>query len=876
MASIAHLPLEIAGIDPHGAMLDAVHAWARPAAVALRDAVILLPFVQQLAPARVACSRRAGWAPRIETTQTLARSLIPAAGGRPGRISYDVATDRLAAAALLRPHAHKAGWARRDAQAFDHAVAAVVETAHALAKAAAAVPPDERSAYWDRGRATWPAAGGPGANERLLARVALEWAALAPPPATDVLFGLSPSAWVVVRAGGSDPLADALITSASARGIPCCLLDADPTPSRLFDGLSDTVPKTFLADGFEAEAQATAAQVLRHLQAGEVPVALVAQDRVLVRRVRALLERQAVRLADETGWKLSTTRAAAAVASLLRASAAGASPDDVLDWLKASCLPSAAVWTPTAVDAIEAAWRRHGWRGPSAVDATRLAPSAQRLWTDALCILENLGSAARSLADWRHALAAALNATSAGARMQSDEAGRQVWQALGLGRGHGDADGALLDAITFRRWVDDTFEAASFMPKAPPDAQVVITPLRRTVLRTFGAVVFPATDDLHLGRTALLPSLVNEAQAEALGIPTTGERQHRELLAFAHLVQQARVTLLRRRSHDGQPLAASRHLERLRSALSARGLHLEEAADPREVRAFAAQPALPPAPSAPDLLPSRLSASACEALRACPYRFYALRMLGLQGDDELDEEVAKRDYGTWLHAVLLRFHVERAPCGPRAREADAERLQAAAAAVQAEQALDPAEFLPYAASFKRFTGHYLDWLQERDAHGAVWVDGELALSASPPAWAGIGMHGVIDRVDSVPRNDGPVIELIDYKTGSVQALRTIVKTRQEDTQLAFYAALMAAQSEAAGEVAATYLALDDSKRIQVVSHPDVEFSAGQLVAGIGRDLVRLRHGVGMPALGEGALCEHCDARGLCRRDHWSGPPSTDT
>ena len=68
-----------------------------------------------------------------------------------------------------------------------------------------------------------------------------------------------------------------------------------------------------------------AACVLRHLEAGRVPVALGAIDRVLTRRVRALLGVRGVVVRDETGWKLSTTRAAAHVMSALRACARQAS-----------------------------------------------------------------------------------------------------------------------------------------------------------------------------------------------------------------------------------------------------------------------------------------------------------------------------------------------------------------------------------------------------------------------------------------------------------------------------------------------------------------------------------------------------------------------
>ena len=40
--------------------------------------------------------------------------------------------------------------------------------------------------------------------------------------------------------------------------------------------------------------------------------------------------------------------------------------------------------------------------------------------------------------------------------------------------------------------------------------------------------------------------------------------------------------------------------------------------------------------------------------------------------------------------------------------------------------------------------------------------------------------------------------------------------------------------------------------------------------GLVADLSRVASGHPMPALGEGRVCEHCDARGLCRKDFWSG------
>jgi ATP-dependent helicase/nuclease subunit B len=234
--------------------------------------------------------------------------------------------------------------------------------------------------------------------------------------------------------------------------------------------------------------------------------------------------------------------------------------------------------------------------------------------------------------------------------------------------------------------------------------------------------------------------------------------------------------------------------------------------------------------------------------------------------DELDDAVEKRDYGTWLHEVLHRFHESREQPLPIADEEA--RLHAVARQAQDRLGLDDASFLPYAATFARFAPRYVRWLHQRDAQGAQWLDGERELNAAPGDWGGVTMHGVIDRIDSVPGDEGPVTQLIDYKTGSGKDLRERVKQPLEDTQLAFYAALMAQQSEAIGDLAALYLPLDDADGIKAVVHPHVEDSAVRLVHGVARDLAQLRAGAPMPALGEGRACEYCEARGLCRRDHW--------
>ncbi len=840
-----------------------------------RDAVLLVPFAQHLPLARKAWAAAGGWLPRIETTQTLARTLAPAVVTPPLALTFDNCADRLIAIQLLRGPSWTA-WALRDAMGFTQSLDAVVATAQALWRAAANVAPGQREQHWQTARqafAPHPAGSGPGGTERLLARAAFEWAqasmALAP-PATDALFSLPVSAWIGVSAGGVDALTASLFNAASDQ-TPCVWVDTDAAPERPFEK-SHAPLQLAVCQDFEDEAQQTAACVLAALAHGQQPVALVSLDRLLVRRTRALLERRGVAMADETGWTLSTTRAAASLLGLLKALQADAGADEVLNGLAPCALASEANGQgASALAELETAMRRHGWRRAAQVDAARLPAGTARWWLE----VQALGAPFRTgpavaLARWMQQLRAVLAATALGPQLAADEAGRQMMAALEASTALAPAtgEGDAMPVPEFMGWLDRVLESASFLPAAAPHAAVVITPLERTMLRPFAAIVLPGADEKRLPATASSgPALLSEAEAMALGLPDRAARMRAQTQAFAQLLHGAPVTLLRRLDDGGQPLAASPLLARLLLARERSGQGWVPVADARVRQRFEPQPAAFPLPAAPALLPQRLSASACEALRACPYRFFALRMLALQESPELEADVEKREYGSWLHRVLHQFHVQR-PAAASAAD-DRAQLLALGAALPAADGASAAAFLPFAATFGRFVPRYVDWLQRHEARGARWLDGERTFTASPPDWGTTQMHGVIDRIDSAPGDAGPLTVLIDYKTAGAQGLRQTLKRPQEDTQLAFYAALLQAQSAAPGEVAAFYLALDEAQGIAEVPHADVAATAEQLVTGIGHDLARMRAGAALPALGEGRACEHCDARGLCRRDQWA-------
>jgi len=851
------------------------HAWATSSDVCLRDAIVLLPFAALLPHARAAFASGSAWMPRIETPLTLAGALGPPATAGAGQLSFDPTADRLTVAQLLRAQAWGQAWARSDPRAFEQAVAAVADTAQALARAAALHAPAERAERWAAWRELLAPFSGPGARQRALAQLALEWASQAPAPATDRLHRLQPAAWIVVQAGGADPFATSLLENAA---VPCLSLDLDPTDTARFDPPGPP-PAFALCDDFEHEAQCSAAQVLAHVRRNEVPVALISQDRVLVRRVRALLERQQVALHDETGWKLSTTRAAAQLMSLLKAARPNATTDAVLDWLK-----SGTRWSMPndgALAQFEADCRRHQRVRVAGLLPEALAEPARSLWADVSSLLTALyTSGSLPLAAWLQRIAQALQAAGTWPALQADDAGRQVLAQLHVDHAEGGSSawaqrlGATMNHHEFIGWADSVLEQASFLPTGDSSrpADVIITPLARAMLRPFGAVVCPGADARRLGASAAPHALLPEATLTELGLPDAAQRRADEASAFAQLLRLPRLTLLRRRRDGDEPLAESPLVERLRLALARRGDVLRDWADPRIDAVVAATPIAPSAAIAPTLLPRELSASACEALRACPYRFFTLNVLRAREADELDEEVEKRDYGTWLHAVLHAFHATRREDTSAAE--DIASLHRLADEKRDEHGLAAADFLPFAASFEAFVPRYVAWQRKRDAAGARWQQGEQRHRMSLPQAEPFVLEGIIDRVDRIGRvgtGRAPGLQLIDYKTGSASGLKEKVRDPLEDTQLAFYAALM--RSQGSDALRAAYLALD-GREIEEIEHKGVEESAEMLLVGIAADLRGLQAGEGMAPLGEASACEFCAARGVCRRDHWTIPPDT--
>jgi len=536
---------------------------------------------------------------------------------------------------------------------------------------------------------------------------------------------------------------------------------------------------------------------------------------------------------------------AAVLMSLLRALPREASCDAVLDWLK-----HARAMDPQALLAVEAELRRHGVRRWSAIGARQ--PRAQQLAEQVRPWLEGLRSA-RPLRLWLAELRQVLQQAGQWDALERDVAGQAVMDALRLHEGGEHAFEALdarLSRREFTQWVGHTLESATYSPVHPPEAQVVILPLSQILGRSLAAMVLPGADELNLPAAPEPPGPWTAAQRLLLGLPTREELMRSSRASWDHALQLSEVHLLWRQSEGGEPVMPAPWVQELKL-----GGVVERDVDLRPRKQLQASPCRLPAASGAALPVERLSHSAYADLRSCPYRFFALRQLGLQEAQELESELDKRDFGNWLHETLDRFHraLQAAPSG----DALVRERMLDQAAEQARLALDlhPAEFLPFQVAWPQVRGGYLAWLQQHEGQGLGFADAEVWKERPLGPWL---LHGKIDRMDRDPQ--GRAL-LLDYKTENPEKTRARLRQGAEDTQLAFYAALL---DEA--ELGAAYVNVGEKGETATHEQKEVLALRELLLQGITADLTRLHAGQPLQALGEGSACEHCQARGLCRKD----------
>jgi len=629
----------------------------------------------------------------------------------------------------------------------------------------------------------------------------------------------------------------------------------------------------YAAHSLEQEAQAADVQIRHWLLAGKQSIAVVVQDRLVARRVRALLERAQVLVQDETGWTFATLSVSTVLMRWLETLENDFYYQDVLDLLKSPFLfaDAAAIQRKQTAYLFEQWVRQHGM----VANLKNYLAVSQRTNPELMPLLTRLRQAAQALpkkpaplADWLRALHDSLEILGVTQGWQADPAGQQLSQLLAQWATDLHQDRTRFSFAEWRRWLAQQLDSHTFHDDTI-QSPVLFTHLAATCWRSFDAVLLLGCDAAHLPAPTDAGPWLNDGVRAVLGLPVSNAQQLQtrdDLLAL--LVMNDTVLVTWQSNKDGESNLLSPYFEMLRA------LHLMTYGHDLAATELAAtlkmsrlrntssdlpQTALMPRPAAlPALLPQHTSPSGYNSLMACPYQFYARYILRLNELDEVREEPDKRDYGSWVHEVLHRFHTEFPLLSNLNRELLESALQRISTEVFADALAHNYLAQAWLLRWQNLIPSYLDWQLENEQSGWHYLDAEIPFSI--PVTENLTLRGRIDRVDK--RVENPETQrVLDYKTQTVKQLKDKLKVAGEDVQLACYAHVQHSS-------AAAFISLDKEKVTTIAPPHNVGELATLNIARLNTVFLQLQNGASLPAHGVESACRYCEMNGLCRHGNW--------
>lgn len=626
--------------------------------------------------------------------------------------------------------------------------------------------------------------------------------------------------------------------------------------------------RLFGAHSLEQEALAAELQVRRWLLEGKRNIAIVAQDRLTARRVRALLERAGVLVCDETGWTMSTLAVSTVLMRWLDALQSDFYHLDLLDLLKSPFIFSdqGADMRKQAAYQIEQLVRKHGLA--SGLDALLEMARGKTEAETALARLRQAQGALRrnsdTLSGWLESLGESLSMLGVLEGLACDEAGAQLLQALQDWQQELEGDLARFTRSEWRRWLAHQLDRHTFRDAAI-ESPVLLTHLAAMHWRSFDAVLLLGADAAHLPGTDKGSLWFNDAVRASLDLPTNEARlaKLRDDL-FALFAMNGTVLITWQASKNGEPNLLSPYLEMLRAQhLLAFGHNLmddkmQDTGYRIEDTGYRKQGSggMPIPTVVPELVPKRISPSGYNSLIACPYQYFARHVLHLNELDEVREGVEKRDYGVWVHLILHRFHEEFPVLEGRRKDELEAALERISNEVFAPEVARDYLARAWLLRWQQAIPAYLEVQFESEAKGWRYQAGEMQFNLSLAD--DLTLHGRIDRIDATREG---LKRVLDYKTASVTGLRNRLKEAGEDVQLACYAL-----AEEASEAA--FISIDNEKVAAVAPSDDVIWLAKVNAERLLSLFAQMRGGAAMPAHGTDDACEHCEMRGLCRKGSW--------
>lgn len=327
----------------------------------------------------------------------------------------------------------------------------------------------------------------------------------------------------------------------------------------------------FPAHGLEQEAEAGALQIRRWLLQGKQSIAVVVLDRLVARRMRALLERAQIQVQDETGWTFATLSVSTVLIRWLEALQNNFYYQEVLDLLKSPFL--FADWPVAqrkhAAFLFEQLVRRYG----AVVQLESFIRLAKQQQPELLPALQRLQQAAAlltkqrsTLAHWLEKLHASLEALGIIDHWRADMAGQQLLQLLKQWYQELQHDDTRCSFSEWRRWLVQQLDLNTFRDHTIT-SPVIFTHLAATRWRSFDALLLIGCDDSHLPMPPQSGQWFNDAVRASLELPLSTAQQSQTRDELLGLLTLNRCVLASWQQHkNGDPNLLSPWLQLIRTA----------------------------------------------------------------------------------------------------------------------------------------------------------------------------------------------------------------------------------------------------------------------------------------------------------------------
>ena len=649
---------------------------------------------------------------------------------------------------------------------------------------------------------------------------------------------------------------------------------------------------TYVAPQAESHARGVEIQIRRWLQEDRsIPIGLVTEDRKLARRIRALLERASIEIADYSGWTLSTTSAATIIKRWIDCMNENFQYAVFLEVLKSPFLSLSEQDNYSEVMA-EFEHVIHRFQIHAGLGRYREAFEGSGVSLahkdEILRLLQTFRDATKPLNrlpneptgnEFLAALLQSLESLGCLALLADDEAGEKILDVLERTHLQLQAHELRLPRARWHGLLQRLLEQETFIPKTH-QKYVTLINLEQAHLSDYRRLIVAGMDARHYPGKSNISFLFNDAVRHELGLPSDAEERQLYLQRFLALVASSdQVLLTYQKSELGRPCLPSIWFTQIETfhrlaypdtSLINRELAALSLAPEAEVRPYP----LPelrrksistcPRPSIPfDLLPRKVSANAHQNLIDCPYQFYVKHILRLRETRLLSEKMDHLDFGIFVHNCLQAFHTDVLDLpGPWQGPIGGHESEAITLLEEIGQALRPRFELHlsvriYMERWSNLTKHYI-YRQSRIEEDRTVTGSEETYSRDLSD--DLTLHGRLDRLDR--KADGKYV-VVDYKTGMKPSSHKEKIQSGEALQLSSYA-----------------LMLDEVEAIEywwlggrVIKESTLSGeSLNKLCEAVRDRLLRLyedlRTKAGMPANGDRDTCDHCQARGVCRKGMW--------